>query len=359
MNDALVRLRTRLAEKGWGAILVSDPTNIGWLTGFSGSFARVLVTQTDAVFITDSRYTIQASEEVSEFPVVSFATPMTVDEVLKEQIAQLGIRELAFESASTTVDAFTAFGTKHPDTTWVHAGDLFADLRMVKFTAEIAKIQEACRLADACFAHVLPLIQIGVREIDVAMAIDFFFRKQGAESAFTTIAVSGERSARPHGVPSEKPLADGDFLTMDFGAKLDGYNSDITRTVVVGHATDRHHEVYHQVLAAQLAALDAFKPGAIAGDIDRLAREVLDQKSFAQYFGHGLGHGLGRLVHDSGRLGSGSKTVIEPGQVWTVEPGVYIEGFGGVRIEDDVVVTETGITILTHSTKELLELPAR
>jgi len=166
--------------------------------------------------------------------------------------------------------------------------------------------------------------------------------------------VSGERSARPHGRASEKKLERGDFLTLDFGAKLNGYCSDITRTIVVGGATDRHREVYETVLRSQLAALDAMKPGAKAAEVDRVSREAMGD--YAQYFGHGLGHGLGKLVHDSGRLSSSSETVLAENQIWTVEPGVYIPGFGGVRIEDDVVVTMDGIEILTHSPKEMLIL---
>ena len=163
-----------------------------------------------------------------------------------------------------------------------------------------------------------------------------------AELAFDPIVVSGNRSARPHGRASEKLLESGDFVTLDLGANLDGYCSDITRTFLVGKASDRHREVYGQVLKAQIAAIEAIKPGAIAKDVDGVSRKVLDEKGLAKYFGHGLGHGLGQVVHDGGSLNSSSETVLAEGQVWTVEPGAYIEGFGGVRIEDDVVVTSDG-----------------
>ena len=359
MNSPLAQIRTILADKDLEGILLTDLTNVGWVSNFSGSFGRVLVTPSDAIFITDSRYQIQAAEEVHGLSIRSYSTPRTIDDLLAEALTDLSVTKLGFESAATTVATFRTWEEKHPSIHWTPLGESINELRMVKSADEVVKIREACRLADACFDQVLGIIQPGIREIDVAMAIDFYFRKQGAESAFHTIAVSGLRSARPHGVPSTKELELGDFLTMDFGAKLDGYNSDITRTVVVGKANERHHEIYNQVLKAQLASLDAMKPGVIAGDVDQLARTVLDEKDFAKYFGHGLGHGLGRLVHDPGRLGSGSKTELVPGQVWTVEPGVYIEDFGGVRIEDDVVVTDNGIEILTHSTKELLELPVR
>ena len=165
---------------------------------------------------------------------------------------------------------------------------------------------------------------------------------------------SGPNSAKPHGRASERKLEAGDFLTLDFGAKLDGYNSDLTRTVVIGEPSARHEEIYGQVLKAQLASLEAMLPGVPAKDVDSLARTILDERDLAQYFGHSLGHGLGTEVHDVGRLGPGSPHTLAVGQVWTVEPGVYIDGWGGVRIEDDVVIREGGVEILNSTTKELL-----
>jgi Xaa-Pro aminopeptidase len=183
--------------------------------------------------------------------------------------------------------------------------------------------------------------------------IEFYFRRNKAELAFTPIVVSGERSARPHGVPSEKKLEKGDFVTMDFGAKVDGYCSDLTRTVVVGEASDRHREVYGAVLESQMAAIKAIKPGMKASDVDAVSRDLLASHGLAEYFGHGLGHGLGSVVHDVGRMGPTSTDTVAVGQVWTIEPGAYIPNFGGVRIEDDVVVTESGCDVLTHSPKAL------
>lgn len=356
MNE-LVRLRSAIAEMGLEAILVSDPTSVLWLTGFTGTFARVLVTATDGVFITDSRYTLQAQEQVQVLPAVSFASPTDGDEFTGEAARKLGITRLGFESASTTYSAWQKWHEKL-GVELVPVGELISKLRMIKSESEIAKVRAACGLADACFDHVRRLIQPGVSEYDIALEIEFFFRRHGAGVAFPSIVVSGERSARPHGVPSEKKLEVGDFVTMDFGARLDGYNSDITRTVVVGDVSSRHREVYNAVLDAQLGALEAIRAGRLARDVDRTARDILATKDLAKYFGHGLGHGLGILVHDGGRLSPTSEDVIEVGQIWTIEPGVYIPGFGGVRIEDDVVITADGIEILTHSTKELLVLPS-
>lgn len=355
--SALTRVREKMREQNLPAILVSNVDNAGWMTGFSGSSANVVVTPEDALFITDSRYTIQANEEVKDVPVASFASPVQMTDFVAEQLRTMGVHKIAFEANNTTYEQFENLKGKLNGIELMPAPDIFTDLRLIKTPEEIEKIRTACRLADKCFEHVLRLIQPGVSEWDIGLEIEFFFRRNMAEVGFTPIVASGQRSALPHGRASEKKLEAGDFVTLDFGARLDGYCSDMTRTMVLAPLSDRHKHIYDCVLESQLAALAIMKPGVSAHDVDAAARDTLAKYDLAQYFGHGLGHGLGRNVHDGGRLGTNSKTTLAPGQVWTVEPGVYITGFGGVRIEDDVVVTETGIEILTHSTKELLVLP--
>ena len=355
--SALTKVREKMEETGLPALLVSNIDNAGWLTGFSGSSANVLVTPKDALFITDSRYTIQAREEVSEMPIESYASPVEMSEFVAQQLKKLGVQKVGFEKVNTTYEQFEKLKSKLNGIELIPANDIFTDLRLIKTADEIAKIKAACALADKCFEHVLRMIQPGVSEWDIGLEIEFYFRRNMADIAFSPIVASGWRSALPHGRASQdKKLEAGDFVTLDFGAKLDGYNSDITRTMVLKPVSDRHKFIYDRVLASQQAALDYMKPGVIAHDVDAAARDLLAKDDLAKYFGHGLGHGLGRTVHDGGRLGTNSKTVLAPGQVWTVEPGVYVEGFGGVRIEDDVVVTETGIEIITHSPKELLVL---
>jgi Xaa-Pro aminopeptidase len=354
----LERLRAFMQTQGIPAICVSDMNMVGWLTGFTGTYARVLVTPDDTRFITDSRYTIQAAEEVPSMPVVSFASLVDGDQFLAEQAREMQISRLGLEGSSITYAQWQKLVEKLAGIELIPVNDL-SHLRMVKTPGELANMRRACGVADSAFGHILRMIQPGVTEIDICLDLEFFMRRQGADVAFPSIVVSGERSARPHGKPSEKALEVGDFVTMDFGACVDGYNSDITRTVVVGDATERHREVYGAVLEAQLAAIDALRAGRSAKEIDALAREVLGRFDLARYFGHGLGHGLGRVVHDAGRMNATSTDIIAPGQVWTVEPGVYIPDFGGVRIEDDVLITEDGIEILTSATKELLVLPSK
>ncbi len=348
----LQRLRAKLADSPIDALFVSDITNVQWLTGFSGSTGYAIVTADDAVFLSDSRYTIQAAEEIEEFDVQTLSGPMSYPQFFAHWFDKLGLKSVGFES-STTVATLDAWKKEVTATEWVQAPDLIKPLRMVKTQEEIEKIKRACAITDACLEHLERMIQPGVVEFDIQLDLEFFLRRQGAGIAFHPIVVSGANSARPHGFATDKKLEVGDFLTIDLGAKLDGYCSDITRTFVVGDASDRHVEIYNQVLKAEVEAIKALKPGVPAKDVDALAREILEEKDLNKYFGHGLGHGLGRDVHDFGGLGAKSKDTIEVGQVWTVEPGVYIEGFGGVRIEDDVVVTDGEPLILTHYPKDL------
>ena len=355
----LARLRHQMDVEGVGALLVSDIDNVQWLTGFTGSSGYVIVTPGDALFITDSRYTIQAGQEVSGMPVSTFASPVKASQFIASKAQDFGLPKLGFESGSVTYGTFEDWRKEFGEIELFGVRKVLEPLRMVKTETEVAAVRRACALADACFDHMVRLIQPGVCEYDIALDLEFFIRRQGAELAFEPIVVSGPNSARPHGRPGERKLQRGDFVTMDFGAKVDGYCSDITRTVVVEEATDRHREIYNQVLKAEEAAIGAMKPGVPAKQIDALARMILDEKGLAQYFGHGLGHGLGKAVHDMGRMAATSEDVFEAGQIWTVEPGVYIPDFGGVRIEDDVLVTDTGVEILTHSPKNLMILPNR
>jgi Xaa-Pro aminopeptidase len=344
-----------MSDAGGEALLVSQIVNVQWLTGFTGSFGYVLVTPSASVFITDSRYAIQAEEQVAGYEVVWFANPRTFKEVLAETASRLGITKLGFESAHVTYSTYEDLKSSLGSIELVPTADLMTSLRMVKDADEIAKVEKACGIADAAFDHIRRMIQPGISEYDLNLDLEFFLRRQGAALAFDPIVVSGPNSARPHGKASERKLEKGDFLTMDFGAKLDGYCSDLTRTVVVGEASDRHREIYELVLKAEVSCIEMMKPGVLAKDVDAHARATFGD--YAQYFGHGLGHGLGRDVHDTGRMGPTSSDVLAVGQIWTVEPGIYIPGFGGVRIEDDVVIEESGARVLTHAPKELLVLP--
>lgn len=350
-------IRTAFAERGVPAMLLSDLHSMQWATGFTGSAGQVVLTATDGVFITDSRYTIQAGEQVTDLPVASYGGSTGPIDFLKQQLDKLGVTKLGFESNSVNYQQFLEWQEKLAPIELVPVANLTPPLRAVKTEDEIEKIRRACKLADACMEHIVRMIQPGVTEYDVNLDVEFFFRRQGAELAFEPIVVSGLRSALPHGRASEKKLEVGDFVTLDFGCKVDGYCSDITRTFVVGEATERHERIYNQVLKAEVAAIEMMRAGVNGRDVDKRAREVLAEADLAEYFGHGLGHGLGRLVHDPGGMSPRADFMLKEGMVFTVEPGVYLADFGGVRIEDDVVVRETGVEILTHFPKHLMVLP--
>jgi Xaa-Pro aminopeptidase len=356
MNPQIQSLLQKMQTLNIENALISEIENVRWLTGFSGSSAFVIINKNGGIFITDSRYAEQAPEQVKDMDIQIYANPKTTIDAILETANTLQINTLAFESEHITVARIEEWKSKSPEINWIPIERLIAPLRMIKAPEEIAKIQQACELTDATFNHVLRMLQPGITEFDISLDIEFYIRRNSAKLAFAPIVVSGPRSARPHGEPSERKLANGDFVTLDFGAALDGYCSDLTRTVVIGKASEKHNEVYHAVLNAQKAALEAMAPGIPCKDIDQIARNELEQHNLAKYFGHGLGHGLGRAVHDAGSLGPASKDILETGQVWTVEPGVYIEGFGGCRIEDDVVITDNGYKLLTHAPKHLMEL---
>ncbi|MNI41830.1 putative peptidase [compost metagenome] len=226
---------------------------------------------------------------------------------------------------------------------------------MIKDARELQIMQEAADLADLTFSYILTKLRPGVSEHEIALEIEMFIRQNGGTStSFESIVASGERSALPHGKASERILQTNEFVKLDFGAYYKGYCSDITRTVVLGQPSDKHKEIYDIVLEAQLTCLDQLKPGMKGSEGDALTRDVITRYGYGDYFGHGTGHGLGMEVHESPRLSKTDDTILKPGMVVTVEPGIYLPGFGGVRIEDDVVLTDTGIKILTHSTKDLL-----
>lgn len=232
-----------------------------------------------------------------------------------------------------------------------------AELRYVKTPDEIHCLEEAEAIGDRAFAKLLPRLREGMTEKQVAVQLEYLMKEEGAEGfSFETIAASGLHSAMPHAVPTDKPLEAGDFLTMDFGCLYKGYCSDMTRTVVIGRAGDRQREVYQTVLDAQQAALEGIRPGMTGKEVDALARDVIKERGYGEYFGHSLGHSVGLEIHENPCFSEKEKTVIRPGMVITVEPGIYMEGFGGVRIEDVVVVTEQGCRNITNSEKKLIEI---
>lgn len=335
------------------ALLVTNSFNRQYMTGFTGSAGYVLITQNRALLLTDFRYMTQAPQQAVHYEVVEHtAKPM---DTVRELLAGLGIAKLGFEQRDVTYGSYLSIKDQLSGVELVPTDGLIDQLRIVKDEHEIAVIQEAADLADRTFTHIQSFIKSGVSEVELAAELEMFMRRGGATApSFETIVASGERSALPHGKASERILQNNEFVKFDFGAYYKGYCSDITRTVVLGKPTDKHKEIYGIVREAQAFALEHIKPGMKGTEAHELARGIIAKYGYADYFGHGLGHGLGLEIHEEPRLSKTGDTVLEPGMVVTVEPGIYLPGFGGVRIEDDIVITETGIRILTHSSKDLI-----
>ncbi|QAY66259.1 M24 family metallopeptidase [Paenibacillus protaetiae] len=354
-NNRLAKLRQALAAAGLEAIVIASPHNRRYLSGFTGSSGTLLITSSDSFLLTDFRYTTQAADQAAGFTIVEHGPKPLAN--VRELLADRGIRSVGFEQNQVVYSDFAAWRELLGDIELVPSGSIVEEIRMLKDESELAVIQEACQLADAAFTHVQQLIRPGVKENDLALELEMFMRLRGASAtSFDTIVASGVRSALPHGVASDKLVEEGDFITFDFGALYNGYCSDLTRTVVVGKPSAKHLEIYNIVLEAQLHALEHIRPGMSGHEADALARDIIAKYGYGDNFGHSTGHGFGVEVHEQPRLARNSTSVLTPGMTVTVEPGIYIPGFGGVRIEDDIVITESGIKILTSSPKELLVL---
>lgn len=351
MTPRLDTLRAFLAAQDLAGVIIAKPENRRYFSGFTGSSGLLLVTADKARLLTDFRYIEQANREASDIRVIRHGSDPF--ETLAAEIKAADGARFGFESDFTAWDGYRKLSEFVVQPVPVHLDKL----RMVKDEAELASLRVAVRLADNAFSHILPFLKPGVSESDIALEIEFFMRKMGAEkAAFDIIVASGPRSALPHGRASDKRIAAGEFVTMDFGAVYEGYHSDITRTVVVGKASPRQREIYDLVLAAQRAGLAAAQAGKSCREVDGVARKVIADAGFGDYFGHGLGHGLGLAIHEEPRLSPMCDIELAPNMTVTVEPGVYLPDWGGVRIEDTVVVTANGVEVLTASSKELIEL---
>jgi Xaa-Pro aminopeptidase len=352
----LAKLRTSLKAENLDAALISFLPHVRYLCGYSGSNGLLFVTGKSAWFFTDFRYTEQARQEVRGAKVVVDERNIWKD-LPKLKDACLPQIKIGFQSGFVSHQQYNAMRHLLPKALWVGLDSLVEPIAMVKDDDEIALIQRAASIADKGFAKVLECIRPGVRELDVAAELEYIMKKAGSENpAFETIVASGRRSAMPHGVASKKKIANGDFVTLDFGAMVGGYVSDITRTVVVGKATARQKKMYKLVQRSQKAAFNRIRAGATGLAVDRAARKVIERAGHGKNFGHGLGHGIGLQVHESPSLSTSSTDTLAKNMVFTVEPGVYFKGWGGVRIEDDVVITSRGMKILTESERSLIEL---
>jgi len=350
----LEKLRAAFEANGIDGILISSPFNRRYISNFTGTSGVVLISSDQAQFITDFRYIEQASKQCEGFEIIKFSD--TIPQEVARQVKKLGIQKLGFEEDYISFSSYKVYD-KEIEAELVPVSGVIEKLRLIKTDAEIKIIKEAADIADAAFKHILDFIRPGITELEVANELEFFMRKSGAvSSSFDTIVASGYRSALPHGVASEKVIEKGDMVTLDYGAYYKGYVSDITRTIAVGEPDSKLKAIYEIVLEAQLRGMEGIKPGMTGKQADALTRDYISEKGYGEYFGHSTGHGIGLEVHEGPSLSMKSELVLEPGMIVTCEPGIYIPGLGGVRIEDDVLITKDHNEALTHSAKELIIL---
>ena len=349
-DKRLTRLRRALAREKVDAILVSDLTNICYLTGFRGSFAVLLATPTESVFFTDFRYIEIARKTVSADDIVKTSRDHLED--VKREVRKRKIRRLGFESRAFSHANYAEFAGKVGEKGLVPLKDTLEKLRDIKEDGEISLIRKAVKLTESALRHIRRFFELGVSEKDLAIELEVFFKVNGGgESDFRPIVAFGKSSSMPHYVSSTRKLRNSDMVLIDLGTSLDGYHADLTRTWLSATMKDKEKEIYTIVLDAQQAAIDRVKPGVRLASIDGAARELISKSGYGENFGHGLGHGIGLKVHELPRISAQSEDVCRKGMVFTIEPGIYIPGWGGVRIEDDVLVTENGCEVLSSFPK--------
>lgn len=354
-----------MQDKDLKAILVTDRYNMRYIASYRGE--GVLVYTGDHRYVvTDSRYTEQVQRECDGYTCIDIAGKGYVQSIKDALEDALGFRacsaagkaehlRLGFENLSISYHEYQQYSAGLDGMELVDLDGSLDAMRQIKTDEEIEKLKAAESIGDAAFAHIVEYIRPGLTEKEIALELEYFMKKNGAEGlSFDTIAASGLNSSMPHAIPTDKPLQDGDFLTMDFGCLYEGYCSDMTRTVAIGHVSDHMREVYETVLRAQTESMKSIRAGMPCNEVDGVARRIIADAGYGDCFGHGLGHSVGLFIHENPRFSPKCTDILKPGMVITVEPGIYIPGQFGVRIEDLVAVTEDGFVNLTKSDKQLI-----
>lgn len=367
INQRIEKLRRRLNRLEVEGLIICREENLFYLSGFTGGEGLILLTQKEALLLVNFCYLEQAKWEtdIKVLKTDSFSKSLStylnpvrnINLATQHNIISNGVKRVGFEEDFLTYQQYLDFKKRLKGVELKPLSNTVERLREVKEEEEIAKILRAAKITEQGFNYILPSIKPGVREKEIANKLSYFLRSKGAErTAFDTIVASGERSAWPHWTASSKRLERGDFVILDFGVVFQGYCSDFTRTVVLGKASRKQKKMYYAVAKAQKEALDKVEKGIRCSFLNRIARESLEEKGYSKFFGHNLGHGIGISVHERPSLSAKNKSKLKVGMVLTIEPGIYISGLGGVRIEDMVLVKEEGKEVLTKSTKELIEI---
>lgn len=350
MSQRLGGLRRKLNEEGLDAILVSQAESRRYLSGFTGSAAFLLVSEHSAVLATDFRYVEQAKAQAPGFEI--YHARGELSDWFAELVSSIEAKRIGFEADDISFASYRKLVANPGKREMVPAGGVVESLRAIKDKAELALIERAVAISDAACDEVVPALEPGITELEVAWEIEKAMREQGSQSVpFDVIVASGPNAAMPHHRPGDRALREGEPIVIDMGARVDGYCSDLSRTVCLGKEDDRFARVYDLVLGAQLTAIATIEAGMNGDRADSLARTVIEQGGHGEGFGHGLGHGVGLAPHELPRLGRGSPDIMEDGMVFTVEPGVYINGWGGVRIEDVVVLEQGRVRVLSRARK--------
>jgi len=348
----LERLRQAFEKEGLDAILITRPENQRYLSGFTGGEGALVITPQKALLLTDFRYFEQVAEEAPGFELVKVKDKMAP--VLKRLLKELEIKSFGFESTHLPFAQYQEWKKATRGITWVPTKEIVETLRMIKDEDELAKIRKAISITDMAYDYICDFIEPGMSEKQVAWELESYMRTHGAEGvAFPFIVAAGPNGAKPHAVPQERPIQKGEPVVLDMGGRVDGYNSDLTRTICLGEPGKKLQEIYDVVLRAQLAAEEQARPGMQGQEVDAIARNIIAEAGYKEYFGHGLGHGVGLAVHENPGVASTSATTLEPGMVCTIEPGIYLTGWGGIRIEDTVLCQEDGIEVLSRARKNL------
>lgn len=353
--NKVARFKEALKQEEVDAIIISKPTNRRYLSGFTGSSGVLLLSKSRDYLITDFRYKEQGCKQAKGFEVIQYEESLVKS--LQEIIQKLSLKRVGVEKDTVTLDTYQEYVENIKEADFIPVGDYCSGLRQIKTREEIVLLKKAISLADAAFLHIREFVRVGQTEKEVAAELEYYMRKLGAEkNAFDTIAASGVRSSLPHGLASNKVIKKGDFVTLDFGAVYEGYHSDMTRTLIMGQPDAKQSKIYNTVLTAQTEAERKIKPGMTGKEADSIAREIIEEAGYGEHFGHSLGHAVGLDIHEKPFLSPRDDSVLKAGVVVSVEPGIYLPDWGGVRIEDLVLITPQGCEVLTKSPKNINEM---
>ena len=349
-KDRINSIRKSLSKSDIDTAFISSKDNIRYYSGFTGTLAFLLITEHKSIIVTDSRYTVRAQEESPDYEIYQLKSG---DNWIKNSTDQIKSKVIGFEGNFVSFNMLNQLKERaNKDLIWKDYSEQISKERVIKSKSEVEKIEAAISISDRAFNAVSKEIEVGMTEKEIAWEIEKEMRILGAESiSFDTIVASGLNGSKPHHSPTNKQISNGEAITIDMGAKLNGYCSDLTRTIFIGKPDEKFKKIYNIVLRSQLISIETAKDGMTGEEIDKISRDIISEEGFGEYFGHSLGHGVGLEIHENPGVGPNSKNEITPGMVYTIEPGIYIDGWGGLRIEDMVLMTDNGNKLLSHAEK--------